>query len=317
MARLNLDYYKGQDLYTDGEEIENKLLEIVRTTTDFTNTLYETTEVIDITNYDYFKEIATEKSNERWPILYHLSPVRRNLLEWYPFETETSLLEIGGGCGALTGMFAEKVRSVTVVELSKKRSDIIYERHKNIENIEIFTGNFNDIKFNKLYDYVTMIGVLEYAGKFTDGKNPYKKFLSQARSLLKPGGILILAIENKFGMKYWAGAREDHTGRPFDSIENYPGTDAIKTFSKFELSELLTETGFSDIKYYYPMPDYKLPKIIYSDDYLPDSSSVFHHYTPNYDQERYKIFRENLAYLNVIKSSMFDFFANSYLVLCR
>lgn len=311
MAKLNLEYYNGEDLYSDGDEIENELLEIVRTTTDFTKILLEPPKE------DFLKNLVTEKREESWPIRYHLSPVRRNLLEWYSFEKSASLLEIGGGCGALTGMFAEKVNSVTVAELSKRRSEIICERYKNKDNIEVLAGNLNNMKFKKNFDYVTMIGVLEYARKFTDGTEPYIKFLSQAKDFLNPGGTLILAIENKFGMKYWAGAWEDHTGRPFDSIENYPNTDAIRTFSKDELSKHLSVAGFTNIKYYYPMPDYKLPKIIYTDEYLPDDSSVFHHYSPNHDQERYKLFRENLAFLNVIKSSKFDFFANSYLVFCQ
>ena len=90
---------------------------------------------------------------------------------------------------------------------------------------------------------------------------------------------MIIAIENKFGLKYWAGAREDHTGRNFDSIEDYPNDKGIQTFGKHELTELLKSVGFSNTEYYYPMPDYKLPKIVYSDDYLPDAMAFLmrHH----------------------------------------
>jgi hypothetical protein len=65
------------------------------------------------------------------------------------------------------------------------------------------------------------------------------------------------------------------------------------------------------------MPDYKLPNIVYSDDYLPDETACFDDASPNFDQPRYNLFNENLAYKNIIKNKMFDFFANSFLVIAN
>ena len=51
-------------------------------------------------------EAETEKcllEEHSWQILYHLSAIRENILEWYPFDPGASLLEIGAECGALTG----------------------------------------------------------------------------------------------------------------------------------------------------------------------------------------------------------------------
>ncbi len=292
MTKLNLDFYKGTDLYSDGD-VEDDILEIVKNNKDFTEIL---------------------RMDNRWPVMYHLSPYRSNLLEWYDFNTNGSLLEIGGGCGAFSGMFAERLHNVQVVELSKRRADIIHERHNHFNNLEIIVGNLNDIVFKEKFDYITLIGVLEYAGKFTEGDDPYRSFLKTMLNHLNPGGKLIVAIENKYGLKYWAGAKEDHTGRMFDSIENYPIDKSIMTFGKTELSELLISAGLSNLEFYYPMPDYKLPKIIYSDMYLPDETASFDEYSPNYDQERFNLFSENRAFAGIIKNRMFDFFANSFLV---
>ena len=48
--------------------------------------------------------VETEKNVEkllekdsRWAVLYHLSPVRKNILEWYPFKEDGEILEIGAG----------------------------------------------------------------------------------------------------------------------------------------------------------------------------------------------------------------------------
>lgn len=292
MTKFNTNHYKGSDLYSDGD-IENTILDIVKNNTDFTDILHDT---------------------DNWAILYHLTPIRKNLLDWYDFDKNATLLEIGGGCGAFSGMFAQKLKEVKVVELSKRRAEIIYNRHKNYENLEIIAGNLNDIAFEEKFDYVTLIGVLEYAGKFTEGNTPFKTFLENAKSYLKPNGKLLIAIENKFGLKYWGGAREDHTGRYFDSIEDYPNDKGIQTFGKKELEELILSTGFRCLDFYYPMPDYKLPKIIYSDDYLPKMDDLFDIYSPNFDQDRCVLFNEREAFKNIIKNEQFSFFANSFLV---
>jgi len=292
MTKFNLNFYKNQDLYSDGD-VENTILDIVKNNIDFTDILHTT---------------------DNWAIMYHLTPIRRNLLSWYDFDKDANLLEIGGGCGAFSGLFADKLQEVKVVELSKRRAEIIYNRHKNHENLEIIVGNLNDIKFDQKFDYVTLIGVLEYAGRFTEGNTPFKTFLEKAKSYLKPKGKLLIAIENKFGLKYWAGAREDHTGRHFDSIEGYPNDKGIQTFGKLELETLLKSVGFDELSFYYPMPDYKLPKIIYSDEYLPDIDDLFDVYSPNFDQDRLALFNEREAFKNIIKNGNFPFFANSFLV---
>jgi hypothetical protein len=180
--------------------------------------------------------------------------------------------------------------------------------------LEIIIGNLNDIVFERKFDYVTLIGVLEYAGRFTTGKTPFKSFLTSIAQKLCTNGKLLLAIENKYGLKYWAGAREDHLGRVFEGIEDYPDYKGIKTFGKLELENMLAEVGFSQISFYYPMPDYKLPSVVYSDDYLPKISDTFDTVTPNFDQERYVLFNENLAYKSIIKNNQFPFFANSFLI---
>lgn len=291
MAELNLKYYSGSDLYSDGD-IENELLHIVNTYSNFTNILL---------------------NDNRWAVLYHLSPVRRNLLDWFEFDHDSKLLEIGAGCGALTGLFCEKVHKVFAVELSKRRAEIVARRHRDKDNLEIYVGNLTDINFESKFDYITLIGVLEYAGKFNKSKQTYVNFVKYIKSLLNPGGILIVAIENKFGLKYWAGAREDHTGRYFDGIEGYPVNSAIVTFSKDELTEIIG-SSFDSIKFYYPLPDYKLPQQIYSDEYQPHLGQ-FCGYTPNYDQDRIRLFNEQLTMDNIIASNKFDFFANSFLVV--
>ena len=286
-AKFNLDFY------SDGD-IEDELLEIVEKTKD------------------YNKIIANDN---RWAILYHLSPIRHNIINWYPFKANSSCLEIGGGCGAITEALCKKIDNVKVVELSKRRASINYERHKDYHNLEIIVGNLNDIKFNEKFDYITLNGVLEYAGAFTKTKNPYQDFLKQIKKYLKPNGKLIIAIENRYGLKYFSGAKEDHTAKLFDGVTGYQDNNSVRTFGKKELENLLKSSGYEAQEFFYPHPDYKMPLEIYSDNYLPTHHTKLS-ISPNFDNIRYGLFDETKAFSGVIENGQFPFFANSFLVIC-
>jgi hypothetical protein len=171
------------------------------------------------------------------------------------------------------------------------------------------------------WNYVTSIGVLEYAGQFSDSENPFLEFLETLYGRLNDGGTLIIAIENKFGLKYWAGCREDHTGRLFDSIEGYPSEKDRQTFGKKEIVVLIAKAGYSDVDFYYPMHDYKLPMEIFSEKYKPSelhsprsSHYPFVDYTSHPDEV---LFNQRLVMNEIIKNDQFGFFANSFLIFAN
>lgn len=259
-------------------------------------------------------------NDQSWPMRYHMSPVRENILNWYDFGTNKSILEIGAGCGAITGILCNKFKKVVANELSEQRAKIIINRYKNNKNLTVIAGNLNNIKLKEKFDYVSLIGVLEYAGKYTHTTSPYKDFLSQAKSYLNDNGTLIIAIENKFGLKYWSGCKEDHTGKYFDSLENYPNSTGIKTFSKNEIAELLHDVGLKHLNFYYPIPDYKFPNEIFSDSYLPTLKHNIKSFNFPYidrSQNREYLFNEKLVMDNIITSKQFDFFSNSFLIFAK
>ena len=292
---LNLKFYKGQDTYSDGD-VEERILEAVRS--------------MDGPAEDLLK------SNNDWAFLYHLSPIRENLLEWYDFKESGSLLEIGSGCGALTGLFCRKLNRVVGIDLSKRRSLINAYKNKAYDNLEIIVGNFTDIDIEEKFDYVTLIGVLEYSCYYVPAEDPFGEMLRRAKDYLNPGGTLILAIENKYGLKYWAGAPEDHTGRPFEGITGYQRTDRVRTFSRKGLEKLLRKSGFEENLFFYPMPDYKLPREIFSEKRLPGPGDL-RNLTVSYDRERFETFDETQAFDEICAEGEFPFFANSFLVFCR
>ena len=62
-----------------------------------------------------------------------------------PIKKTDKVLEVGSGCGAITGALSRKAGSVTCVDLSKKRSMINAYRHSESENVTIHIGNFTDV----------------------------------------------------------------------------------------------------------------------------------------------------------------------------
>ncbi|MCH7946135.1 MAG: class I SAM-dependent methyltransferase [Armatimonadetes bacterium] len=291
---VNLDFYKGTDVYSDGD-VEDEILDFAKRGLTYEQALEE---------------------NDSWPVVYHLSPVRENLLSWYPFPKGCSVLEIGAGCGAVTGGICKSAGAVTTIDLSKRRSEILANRHKDAKNLEVIVGNLNDVKFPGQFDVVTLVGVLEYAGSFTDTRAPHRDFLKNIKRLLRPNGTLLVAIANRYGMKYWSGAPEDHTSLYFDGIEGYKRGAQARTFSRNELASLIEASGFKVKRFYYPMPDYKMPVQIFSDDALPKRGEIEAH-VPHYHAGRFRLFDESAAFDGVIDEGMFPFFANSFLVDCR
>lgn len=295
---LNCDFYSGTDMYSDGD-VEDLLLSIVRSTPE-----------------NKFNEVIAQYKS--WPILYHLSCIRENILNWFPFRAGDRILEVGAGCGAVTGALTAHGCEVTAVDLSKKRSLINAYRHQQCDHLEIMVGNLNDIAENlhTEYDYITLIGVFEYAETYIPGEHSADELLKKLKTLLAPGGKIIIAIENQLGLKYFAGCKEDHVGLFFEGIENYTTTHGVRTYSKKKISDILRDNGFYNLAFYYPYPDYKLPSRIYSDSMLPQASELIDN-ARNFDASRMVLFDESKAWTTIIEAGLFPEFSNSFLIVAN
>ena len=288
---LDESLYDGEDLYSEGD-VEEELLEIVKGDIDHDKAIVE---------------------NPKFAILYHLAKDREMIALPMKISDNDEVLEIGAGCGAVTGALTAKAKSVECIELSKRRSMINAYRHKDDENLTIRVANFKNIEFDKQYDVITLIGVLEYSVYYVGGETPFKDMLDKVKSLLKPGGRLYIAIENRLGLKYFAGAAEDHLGIEFAGIEGYDSDSHVRTFSKNELWKLLSEEGYEDITFLYPFPDYKFPNVILSEGSKPSASDVDKIYS-NYGGERITVFDEKKAWGTLVDTDDWKTFANSFLV---
>jgi len=240
--------------YLDGSETQ--LLKVLRDTGDLSSAS---------------DELAGQASS--WPERYHLSNDRANLLRPVDLRSTDTVLEIGAGCGAITRYLGERCDTVDALEPVAERARVARERTRDLPGVEVFIGEIADVPDGQVYDLVVVVGVLEYTGAGSDDPQPYLRFLRRAASLLTEEGTLVVAIENRVGVKYLAGAPEDHSGRPFDSLEGYLHGTPARTFSRGELTALLGEAGL-DAKVLGAFPDYKLTRLLFTEDLVDDASSL-------------------------------------------
>lgn len=235
------------------------------------------------------------KENKRLDYLYALAPLRENLLEWYDFKEGGPLLQAGADFGALTGLFLRRTGNVTVLDESEESLLVVKTRYQEKSGLTLECGSLEAYAENPenhgRFAYVTVIGSL-HAESRAGEKDPLETQILAAKKLLAPGGTLILAACNQFGLKYFAGAQRDAASVTKRKLEKY------------------LEGG----SFYYPMPDYRLPSSIYSEQYLPKKGDLTG-MLALYDYPEYLLMDVGAAYDAVCEDGQFENFANSFLVI--
>ena len=291
--------------YSDGAEAENHILHCVRRAKDLSSTSDELSRMI-----------------RDWPSQYHLSSARSQLLRGFHLDPTSSALEIGCGCGAITRFLGENLAEVHAVEGSLVRAQIAAARCRDLPNVSVLAAPFHELRATRTYDLVLCIGVLEYSRSFIRAEDPAQECLEYLRGLVAPGGALILAVENQFGLKYFSGCSEDHTGVHFDGIEGYAsaGDSGPVTFGRQELQDRLRAAGFPDNRFYLPFPDYKLPQGLI-DDRVASSAPlnlgglVRRFPKRDYSRAALSLFCDALAWWEIGKNRNLSTFSPSFLVI--
>ena len=209
-----------------------------------------------------------------------------NILNWYPFNKTQKVLEVGNKSEELTKFLIDKCSSI------QKISKI-----EELENI--------DAKF----DIIILIGINE------NEKINLKNLVRRLEAFLEMDGRILLAVDNKFGLRFWAGNPENILEKKFTSLLGYNNEyEKIETYTKRYIETQLNEIGYKT-RFYYPLPDYRRPNVIFSDDALPEYNSI-DKYNPYYTGKSDILFNEIDVFREILKTDkdMFTFFANSFLV---
>ncbi len=240
--------------------------------------------------------------------LYHLSTVSQNLINWYPFNTKDTVLQVGGDLGELTQVFCNNCEKVVTIEQNIEKAKAIAKRYENRENLEIIVGNINDIILEERFSIITIIG-----------NNPKIKLKDNIQKLernLKENGKFIIAVDNKFGLRYFMGNPENILNKKFESLIGYNNEpEKIESFTKSSLEQIFNSIGYK-YTFYYPLPDYKMPNVIFSEKQKAKYNSI-DKYNPYYKENSTIIANEIDVYREILKTDqqMFEFFTNSFLII--
>ena len=291
--------------------------------------------------------------------LYHLSQLRRNLLDWIALSPDETVLELDGQTGVLTTLLAEHSRHVTTVvtdEVEAWLQAIRCERFDHVAirmphssndksatapsiyNDDISSADVSDTQKDNvgltestaspnpcvLYDMVTLIGarhalydcLFSSDARMDDAYAQYARLLALAHDSLRPGGRLLLAVNNRLGLQYLSGKIDACCHQLYDTLQNDVDEQDEYCLSKPRLETLLTDAGFTELKFYYPTPDYLFPTAIYSDSYLPAVGEL-RPTSVHYGRERYQLFDERKVFDSFCEEGLYDLFANSYLVIAK
>lgn len=243
-------------------------------------------------------------------VLMALSPIRENLVEWIEISSEETVLQLGSGYGALTGALARKAGQVLVVDPRPENLAVNRIRHQGVTNIRYQEGEDRDLE-GQVFDWVFLIGPETNEAIFgiSRAKDNWDRQEEQritvierirkAAGLTRPGGHLVLAFPNTNSMRVWSGDKPD--------MEEL-------TVSLSELNAILDSLHGKKKTIYYPLPDYKLPSAIYSEEYPPAKGEVPAMFAA-YEKPRHRLFSEDAAFSALCGTGGFAEFANSFLMI--
>lgn len=246
--------------------------------------------------------------SDDWQEHMAFSPLRESLLSWYEFLPEGSLIELNAGRGALTGLFCDRCRSVTVLT-DPEHESLLRKRYSDRENLTILTGSYRELGDDSSgkYDYVIVSGLLEK-------EDDPEEALHRWTALLKKEGTILLTVENRFGLKYFCGASDPFTGIPYDGPNGYlAGSGRGKCMSRDELRALLDGEKGLRYRFFYPVPDSRMPQMVFSDEYMKGTNAAERLVDYNYENP-YMTVLEHRIFSRMIDEGALPFLSDSFLI---
>ncbi len=229
--------------------------------------------------------------------------LKKNVLHWYPNQKNKKILQIGYVEEEIIEELCDKFNKVVIIVNNEEQKKKI-KSELNAENLDIIT-DFAELKNNK-FDYISLIGTIENY-EINPQVKAHKKLqiiLDLIENYIEEESKILLVIDNQYGMKFWTTLQAQ---KNILCNQNF-------ALSKRTIEKILKQKGYENYKYYYVLPDYKAPNVIFTDKYLPNFESIHRDFL--YGEEEYVNFNEVDAYIEILKEdpNKFKFFANSFFI---
>ena len=214
---------------------------------------------------------------------YLLSSTRSNLLRVLRISGGERVLELGSLCGNVTRYLGELDLRVDAVEADPRLAALAAIRCADQANVTVVNAVFDDLELPKHgYDVILLLGVAEHPQHYfrdvPDQRLGARRLLQWAAGALTSDGAIVVAMNNRLGLKFMLGFPDEHTATAYAGIRNYTDDDTQgRSYSKGELSDMLVNAGVGEMEFCYAFPDYKLPSVIVTDAYLAASRSGYTH----------------------------------------
>lgn len=262
----------------------------------------------EIINYIDNKE--NKISNEAF---IQIGKFREQLVEWYPFEKEGTILEIGGGFGSVTGTLCNKMSKVVCLEVKKRRSEIIKKRWREKQNLEVIYSPGLKYNGNLKFDYVFIHDTAESIQKYIRiNNNTLCDYLLYIKQFLKKNGRVLFVSENRLGLKYFSGAIEEFSQKLFTGLNQFDGYNTIYSYTMNEIKMYAERSGFLKCNFYYLFPDCILPTDIYTDEIL--NYIYYGGNTRSLEVENLYLFNEQRMFRTLQREGCLSHFVNTFFV---
>lgn len=225
------------------------------------------------------------------------------IIKWYEIKKESRVACIVSETG--NSSLAAEALEEAGLQITRVGSDVL-------EKTEMPADIRSE---NGCYDIVVAVDVLEYAEDAVS-------LLSNIRGLLKSDGKLLMATDNRLGIRYFCGDQDFFTNKNYDSIENYRHLlswerEAMKgrTYAKAEVSAFLEKAGFTRHHFFSVFPRISNPQLLLAEDYAPNEALDIRIF-PEYNNPDTVFLMEEELYPALMENGLLHGMANGFFVEC-